>query len=76
MKINENLLKSISDITRTIYTNPVSEDDVIDMLEELVNELEHKEEKLSDLQYTIDNYYELKRIDPYEEYGVSERDFI
>lgn len=76
MNIDEKLLKTIRDITNGLYFNPVSEDEIIDMLEELVNEIEHKEEQLSDLQYEIDNNYELKRTSLYEEYGVSEKDFV
>lgn len=76
MKLDEQVLTTIRNITNTLYTNPLSEDDALDIIEELVSELEHKEEELSDLQNDIENNYELKRIDPYEEYGVSERDFI
>lgn len=76
MRLEENTLKSIRDITRITYSNPISEDDAISIIEELVREIEHKEEELSSLQNDIENNYELKNVDLYEEYGVSEKDFI
>lgn len=76
MRLEENTLKSIRDITRITYANPISEDDAISIIEELVSEIEHKEEELSSLQNDIENNYELKNVDLYEEYGVSEKDFI
>lgn len=75
MRLEEKTLKSISDITKTIYTNPISEDDAISIIEELVSEIEHKEEEISGLQNDIENNYEEKNFDPYEEYGVSRKDF-
>lgn len=76
MLIDEQLLKSIRDITRTIYVNPITIDDAVSIIEELVSEIEHKEDELTSLQNDIENNYEPKTINYYEEYGVNEKDFI
>lgn len=75
-QIDETLLTSIRNITNTTYCNPITIDDAISIIEELVSEIEHKEDELSSLQNDIENNYELKNVDLYEEYGVSEKDFI
>lgn len=77
MDIDSNLLKRIEKILNTSL-NPISltADDLIEIIEELVNEVEHREDKIKDLENDIENNYELKNISPYEEYGVSEKDFI
>ena len=54
----------------------VSIDEVLTELENLMYEKEHLEEQLSDLEKDIEERYELKNTDPYDYYGVSERDFI
>ena len=45
-------------------------------IDELLTEVEKLQGKVKDLEDDIDNNYELKNVNPYEEYGVSERDFI
>lgn len=76
MRLEENTLKSIRDITKTAYINPISEDDAIYIIEELISEIEHKEDEISSLQNDIENNYEPKTINYYEEYGINEKDFI
>lgn len=71
-------LTEISEITGTDYEITgkfIPVDNMMAALEDLLCEYHHVEEQLADLQYEVDNNYELKRIDMYEEYGVSERDF-
>lgn len=77
MDIDINLLKRIEKILNNSF-NPISltADDLIEIIEELVNEVEHREEKVKELENTIASDYELKNVNPYEEYGVSEKDFI
>lgn len=45
-------------------------------IDDLLTEIEKLQEKVKDLENDIENNYELKNINPYEEYGVSEKDFI
>lgn len=71
-------INEISDITGVDYelkNNLIPVDSLMAALEDMLYEYHHKEEELEDLQNDIENNYELKRFDPYEEYGVSERDF-
>ena len=73
-KINE--IEAITGTeTELINGELIETSDLIGLLFDLLCEYNHKEEEISDLQYEIDNNYELKRINLYEEYGVSERDF-
>lgn len=80
--LNEKELKKIteiSDITATDYelkNNLILVDNLVAALEDMLYEYKHKEEELEDLKQDIDNNYELKRINLYEEYGISEKDFI
>lgn len=48
---------------------------MIGVIEDLLLEIDRLEEKIEDLEQNIENNYELKNVNPYEEYGVSERDF-
>ena len=41
----------------------------------LIEENDSLKNKIKELEQTIENDYELKKIDPYDEYGVSEKDF-
>lgn len=54
----------------------VSIDELCGLVEELDYEIERLEEKIRDMQDDIEQYYEPKKFNPYEEYGISERDFI
>lgn len=54
----------------------VNIDELCGLVEELDYEIERLEEKIRDMQDDIEQYYEPKKFDPYEEYGISERDFI
>lgn len=71
-------IQEVSEITMTDYevfgkTIPVSS--LMSAIEDLLVELHREQEKVADLESDIDNYYELKKTDPYEEYGLKESDF-
>ena len=74
MDLDNSLLETISKITNTHFTNPISEDDAISIIEELVNEIEVKEEKIRDMEQDIEENY--RPIPVSEQYGTSDIDFI
>lgn len=43
--------------------------------EELKLDLDNANEKINDLEISIENDYELKKTNPYDEYGMKESDF-
>ena len=53
----------------------VSIEEVLTELENLMYENKHLEDKNEELENDIENNYEKKQFDPYDYYGVSERDF-
>lgn len=55
--------------------NYVNLDDLIGIIDNLVYEANRLEEKIEDLNKDIEDNYEPRRFDPYEEYGVSESMF-
>lgn len=72
-------IQEVSDITLTDYevlgkTIPVRS--LMIAIEDLLVELHREQEKVADLESDIANHYELKYVDEYEEYGVSEKDFV
>lgn len=74
-----NRIKKVSKITFTEYEvqgNFISGDTLLAALEDLLVSYHAKEEELEDLQKEISENYELKKVSLYEEYGVSERDFL
>jgi hypothetical protein len=81
-KLNDNevaIIKDISKITFTDYKiegNLIEVDTLIGAIEDLLTEYHRKEEELEDLHNEISENYELKRVNPYEEYGVSEKEFL
>ena len=54
----------------------VSIDELCGLVEELDYQIEILEEKVKDMEDDIEQFYEPKKFNPYEEYGISERDFI
>lgn len=54
----------------------VSIDELCGLVEELDYQNEVLEEKIKDMEDDIEQFYEPKKFNPYEEYGISERDFI
>lgn len=72
-------LKEVSNITSTDYDllgNFVPVESMFNMIEDLLCELHRNDEKIKDMEQDIENNYEVKNINPYEEYGISEKDFI
>lgn len=71
-------IKEISEVTGVDYElkgNLVPVDSLIYALKDMLYEYHNKEEELEDLHQDIEDNYEPKKIDPYEEYGVSRHDF-
>lgn len=78
-KISEEKLKEITKITMGDYEaklNYIPSENIINIIDDLLSEIHRLEEKNQDLEQEIENNYELKEVNPYEEYGISERDFI
>lgn len=83
MKIKKELYMRISSLTGTDYDGVIANQEeyylenetIIAMIKDLIFEIGFKEEKIEDLENDIRNNYVAKKIDPYYEYGVSERDF-
>lgn len=72
--MNESLRKSIEKILKYTINSEVDEDYLIDILEEIVDEYEHLQDKYNDLEKDIEDNY---RPIPYaEQVGISDRDFI
>jgi hypothetical protein len=46
------------------------------MIEDLIREIHNKEEEIEELKNDIENNYEPRRPDPYDEFGVSKYDFL
>ena len=83
VELEEKLYKRIMEVTDTDYEATlqkdynvyVSVDSIYAMLQDLVDEYDHKEEEYNDLQSDVDNYYELKKENVYDIYGVSRNEF-
>lgn len=83
---NYDILKKASDITLVDYDikwfdaensdGYIDSDGLLSMIEDLILEYNHKEEELEDLKQDLEDNYVPRRIDPYEEYGVSRKDFF
>lgn len=78
---NEDLekIKEISEITGVDYElkgNLVPVDSLIYALKDMLYEYHNKQEEIDDLKQEIEDNYEPRKIDPYEEYGVSRNDFF
>lgn len=80
-KLCESELKKVQDASSETMTdyqiegNMIPVDNMMSLIEDLLVELHKRDERISDLESDINNYYELKNTDPYEEYGVSRNDF-
>lgn len=83
---NYEILKKASDITLVDYDikwfdaenyeGYIDSEGLLSMIEDLIVEYNHKEEELEDIKQDIEDNYTPRRIDPYEEYGVSRNDFF
>ena len=52
------------------------DDSVLNIIEDLIMEVDRLKEANEDLIQDRDEHYELKKFNPYNEYGVSEKDFF
>lgn len=78
LEIDEDLKTKIEKITITDYDfkgNYLPSESIVSIFEDLICEINRLEEKYKDLEQDIEENYELKSFNPYEEYGISERDF-
>lgn len=85
MILDNDLVVKVSDATFTDYEVSkvnneeekifISSEIVEAMLEDLVCEIEVLKEKYKDLQDDLENNYEKKEVDYYEEYGLNRNDF-
>lgn len=81
IKLENDALKTInraSDITCTDYEllgNFIPVESMMCIVEDLLLEIDHLKECIEDMEQDIENNYELKNFDPYDEYGVSRNDF-
>lgn len=74
-----NALKKVEDITCSDYEivgNFIPVDMLIGVIEDLLVEIDRLEEEKKDREQDIENNYELKETNFYEEYGISEEDFF
>lgn len=72
-------IMKIQELTNTDYEvlgNLIPVDSLMSCIDELLTEVERLQGKVKDLEDDIEQNYDLKRTSLYEEYGVSERDFI
>ena len=72
-------IEEISSITGSDYElkgNFIPVESLLAAAEDMLMEYGVLEEKLKDLQQEISENYELKKVDLYSEYGVSEHDFL
>lgn len=83
IELEKKLYDKVLEIGSSDYGDTLQKDDkvyvnvdgIYAMLQDLVDEYDNKKEELEDLQSDVDNYYELKREDLYDTYGVSRNDF-
>ena len=74
MNLDNKILDKINKLMDNTYTNPISEDEASDIIEELVHEIEEKEEALDRLNQEIEENF--KPIPIAQQCGISEKDFI
>ena len=88
MKIDENkyyILKNAIDITLVNYDikwfdaenidGYIDSEELLSIIQDLVVEYHKKEEELEELKEHCKEHHQEKKIDYYDEYGISERDF-
>lgn len=79
LKMEEEKINEIQELTMTDYDAKlgyIHSDNLVSMIDDLLYEIHNLQEKIEDMQNDIDNNYELKETNFYEEYGISEKDFI
>jgi len=79
LKIDEEKIKEIEEISMTDYEAKlgyIHSDNLMSMIDDLLCEIHNLQGKVRDLEKEIDEDYEPKKINYYEEFGVSQKDFI
>ena len=79
IKLDTFLIDKIEEKTGHKYNkagNYLAAADIPSMLENLLDQLEKVEDKFMEYTKEVDENYIQKKVDPYEFYGVSERDFV
>lgn len=74
-------LTKVSEITGVDYNGKEWNEDItieslINALDDMIYEYHNKEEEIEDLKHDLEENYQPKPFDPYDEYGVSRNDFI
>lgn len=81
-KLDSDGLEKINEASKITFTdyellgNFIPVENMMNVIEDLLLEVDRLEEKYKDMEQDIENNYELKNVNPYEEYGISERDFL
>ncbi len=78
-KIDEEKLKKIEEITLTDYETKLGYlpvENLNDIIDDLMLEIDRLEEKINDMEQDIENNYQLKERNEYEEYGLNLNDFM
>lgn len=73
------LIDKISKITNTAYpkrNDLIKVDYILNAMRDLLVNYESLDNEYEEFKNYIDGNYEKKEINPYEEYGISERDFM
>lgn len=73
------MLENVSKMTYTDYeivNDLIPAENLLAAIYDLVIEVDRLKEQIEDMEQDIENNYEVKRYDPYTEYGVSEKDFV
>ena len=79
IKLDSFFIDRLEEVTGLKYDkagNYLPAEEVYKVLEDLVDELEKTQNKLIEYTKKVDEDYIEKKVDPYEFYGVSERDFV
>lgn len=80
-KVTDDELKTIEEVAELtggdyeVMGNFVPVEKMLDMVGDLLCEIHKSDEKIKDMEQDIENNFEPKNINPYEELGISERDF-
>ena len=78
VKIEKKVLEKIEEITNTDYNAEdvyLTTESLIYIIDDLLVELDRLQEKLNDLEQDIEAHV-FDKMNPYQYYGVSEKDFI
>lgn len=73
------MLENVSKMTYTDYeivNDLIPAENLLAVIYDLVIEVDRLKEQIEDMEQDIENNYEAKRYDPYEDNGVSISDFV